>query len=404
MVGKDGYCPQGHLARPELQMQPPQPAPSAARGRAAVPPPPPVPAERDPYTPPGLGPSNSSPVARSGATAGEVAPTPQSDSIGSQTMWSTPAPTGSAPPPPVPSEGPTSARSAKRGKVMPLLVVLGLVAIAALGVVMLGGSAGAANLKYVFSKGETHRYQLDMTVNVVGGNLTGGDTFDGGMLMIMRHTVTDVDQAGVATIEYSVEKLRLTQDGRPTDLPVPPEVVTVKMARDGRIVDVSGAGFNFLNDVNPAAGLFGPESFSPILPRHKVDPGDSWSLDGDAPNPFGEPFHIKGTATLVERRPDAAVIKSVIRSPIDFRIEFAKLGQAGGRQLPPGLPKDAAMIFTGNLSMDLTQSMASKSGFLQSALGDMSMTGTFTLEKVPSVGKLTGVLNMSMQLTMTALS
>jgi hypothetical protein len=176
------------------------------------------------------------------------------------------------------------------------------------------------------------------------------------------------------------------------------------MARDGRVVEVSGSGFESLNQINPAAGLFGPESFGPILPKRKVDPGDSWSLDGDAPNPFGEPFHIKGTATLLERSPDAATIKSVIRSPIDFRIEFAELGELGGQPLPARFPKDAAMSFNGFLSMDFTQAMATKSGFLQSAIGDMSMTGTFSLEKVPNVGNLTGVLNMSMQLTMTALS
>ena len=403
MVGKDGYCPQGHLARPELQMQP-TPVPPRP---AAAPPPPPVPAEPDPYTPPGLGPSNPPSVARpAGATpsALETLPATQAGSAGSQTQWSTPSPSSFGPPPPVPSEGPISARRAKGGKLVPVLVVLGLAAIALLGVVMVGGSAGAANLKYVFTKGETHRYQLDMTVKVTGGNLTGGETFDGGLNMVMRHTVTDVDQAGVATIEYAVEKLRMTEGGRPKDLAIPSQVVTVKMARDGRVVDISGAGFNFLDDVNPAAGLFGPESFGPILPGHKVDPGDSWPLDGEAPNPFGEPFHIKGTARLLERSADAAVIKSEIRSPIDFRIEFAKLGEVAGRQLPPGLPKDAAMTFNGFLKMDFTQSMATKSGFLQSALGDMSMTGTFGFQGVPSVGNLTGVLNMSMNLTMTALS
>src|SRR5688572_25444543 len=70
MVGKDGYCPLGHLARPELQMPPPKAAarPSSDAPTAA---PPAVPAEPtvagpaayDPYTPPGLGPSNPPPQA-----------------------------------------------------------------------------------------------------------------------------------------------------------------------------------------------------------------------------------------------------------------------------------------------------------------------------------------------------
>lgn len=398
MVGKDGYCPMGHLARPELQEKPAPPV-------IKTPPPPPVPAERpappvesDPYTPPGLGPSNpppQQPATAAAAPDGGVSAAPM------------PAPAGTyPPPPPVPSEGllPSGATK-KSNRLTAVLVALGLAAVATVGFFMFGGSAGAANLKYVFTAGETHRYQMSMTMKVAGGNLIGGGSFDGTIDMVMTQTVRDVDDAGVATIEFSFQKVQMTEGGRRQPIPVPNDVVSIEMAPDGRVLDSSGT--EFLGDINPAAGIFGPESFSPILPRHKVDPGDVWSLDGDAPNPFGEAFHIKGDARYLKREgvgdQETAVIQSTVDSPIDFRIEFAKLADMSGEALPPGFPSNAAMTFVGNLSMDLTQSMATKTGFLRSALGDMSMTGTFGIENVPQIGNINGVLNMQMQLTLTAL-
>jgi hypothetical protein len=270
---------------------------------------------------------------------------------------------------------------------------------------MLGGSAGAANLKYVFTPGEIHRYQMSMAMDVSGGNLLGGGRFKGDVEMLMRQQITDVNKAGVATIEYAIERLRVSEGGKTQNVPLPSDVIEIQMTPDGRVLDTSGA--EFLGEINPAAGIFGPESFAPILPRSKVDPGDTWSIGGDVPNPFGDSFHIDGTAQLLERTgtgdQEAAVIKSTINSPLDMRIELAKLAEAAGESVG-NIPSNAVMSFDGNISMNLTQAMATKSGFLKSAIGDMKMTGTFGFENVPQVGNITGVLNMTVQLTLTALS
>jgi hypothetical protein len=306
----------------------------------------------------------------------------------------------------VPTEQIPAIGGKKSNKLVAVLVALGLAAIATLGFFVFVGSAGAANLKYIFTAGETHRYQMSMDMKISGGNLTGGGTFDGSIEMVMRQKVRDVSDSGIATIEYSFEKLRMSQGGRSQNIPVATNVITIKMTSDGRVLDTSGT--DFLGDINPAAGIFGPEAFAPIFPRSNVDPGESWSLDGNAPNPFGEPFHVKGTARYVKKEGvgdlETAVIASEIDSPIDFRIEFAKLGELAGEELPPGMPKDAAMTFVGHLSADLQQAMATKTGFLRSVIGDMKMTGTFGFEGVPQIGDISGVLNMSLQLTMTALS
>ncbi len=403
MVGKDGYCPMGHLARPELEEQRRAPAPQAP---APAPPPPPLarpaPAEPaptdDPYTPEGLGPSNPPPQQT-------AAPAPAAAAGGFAPSWSTPSPTTA--PPSVPGEGPPAlpVENKRKGKTA-FGVIAALLAVALFGVFFIGRTAGAANLKYVFTAGATHRYQMSMTIDVSGGNLLGGGRFNGTVEMVMRQRVTRVNKSGVATIEFAIEKLRMSEGGRNRTVPLPSDVIVIEMTRDGRVLSTSGA--EFLGDINPAAGVFGPESFSPILPRRKVDPGDKWPIGGDVPNPYGKPFHVDGTATLLERTgtgdQEAAVIKSVIASPLNFRIELAKIAKAAGERVPARFPSNGVMTFDGNLSMNLTQAMATKSGFLKSAIGDMKMTGTFGFENVPQIGNLTGVMNMSMQLTLTALS
>lgn len=401
MVGKDGYCPMGHLARPDLQVEKPR----VASPPPAAPAPPPVPAEpavpeHDPYTPPGLGPSNPPPQAAAPPTEGSV---PTSGSF---------APAGIRPPaapapPPVPGEAPPSlpvARKSRGGKTA-FVVVAAFLAVALFGILFLGRSAGAANLKYVFTPGEAHRYQMSMEMDIHGGNLLGSGNFKGTVEMIMRQRVTGVDKAGVATIEFALERLSVSQGGKSQKVPLPSDVIEIRMTPDGRVLDTSGT--EFLGEINPAAGIFGPESFSPILPRSKVDPGDSWSIGGDVPNPFGNDFHVDGTATYVERTgtgdQEAAVIRSTIDSPLDLRMELGKIAEANGDSLG-NIPSNAVMTFDGNISMNLTQAMATKSGFLKSALGEMKMTGTIGFENVPQIGNITGVLNMTVQLTLTALS
>ena len=399
MVGKDGYCPMGHLARPELQVEkervwappagPPPLVPAEQPPPARAEPPP----ARDPYTPPGLGPSNPPPQPTTAAPSGDTVAPP------SGVTWTTPPPSVPGEPPALPVE------TKRKGKTV-FGVIAALLGVVLLGVFFLGRTAGAANLKYVFTAGETHRYQMSMSMDVSGGNLLGGGRFNGTVEMVMRQRVTKINKAGVATIEFAIERLSMTEGGKRRSVPLPSDVIVIEMTPDGRVLSTSGA--EFLGDINPAAGLFGPESFSPILPRHKVDPGDKWSIGGDVPNPFGKSFHIDGTAELQERSGEgdqaAAVIKSVIASPLNFRIEFAKIAEAEGEALPEGFPSNAVMTFDGNLSMNLMQSMATKSGFLKSAIGDMKMTGTFGIENVPQIGNVSGVLNMSVQLTLTALS
>ncbi len=359
-VGGDGYCPQGHLASPE---------------RAAPLPPP----KRQPGVP---------------APAPETAQAPGA-------------------PPPLPSDPSLPVGAPKTGR-RPLVMALvfGVLVVAVLAFLAFGPAASAANLKYAFQNGETHRYGLAMTFDVNAGSLAfGGEALKGSMEMVLSQKTTAVDEDGVATIQYVVEKIRVVEGKRTVDVPAPPTPLTVRMAPDGRVLEAKGSGLLELGEADPVsdlAGMFGPEAFGPILPHRKVDPGESWDINLDMANPFGETIRYRGDATLVRREviggQDAAVIRSATNTPFNFRVSFADLADFVGTDAPSEL-RDAAMTFNGYFTTDLTQSLATKSGFLLSALGDLKMTGTLGFENIPEqLGNLSAVFNMTFQITMTSIS
>lgn len=364
-VGRDGYCPSGHLAAPEraAPVEPrfmPGPVPPAA-GDAGASTPPRVPGEGGPP------------------------PVPEA--------------TGRAP----------KGRSAKPRIVIVLLAVL----LAGTGLAVLRGpSASAANLKYVFDGGETHRYQLAMDFDFRAAAVGfGGGSFRGSMEMIMRQATTAVDDSGVATIAYTIEKMRVIEGKRVTNLPVPEEPLTIKMAPDGRVLEATGNSLLKLRQSDPISdisGLFGPEAFGPILPDHKVDPGESWDINEEMANPFGDTIRYRGRAQLLKRDrvngQDAAVIKSDTNTPFNFKIGFDDIAEFAGTAVPREL-RGASMLFNGYFTTNFTQSLATKSGFLLSAVGDLKMTGTLSFENVPDeVKDISAVFNMVFQVTMTSLS
>lgn len=358
-VGKDGYCASGHLAAPE-RAEPPEPV----RRVPGVP----APSAEDAPPAPGAPPSIPTPVARASA-----------------------------------------AKPIRRPLTMALVFVL--LSAGVLGYLAFGPSASAANLKYVFENGERHRYNLSMTFDISAGNLAfGGAAFKGSLEMVLTQKTTAVAKDGIATIQYGVEKARVIADGRAVDIPVPATALTVRMTPDGRILSAQGAGLLEIGGDDPVSdfsGLFGPEAFGPILPDRNVDPGESWKIDQDMANPFGETIRYRGTATLLSRSQtkgqEAAVIRTQTNTPLNVRITLADLAKLAKEALPNEL-KDAAMAFNGYFTTNFTQSLATESGFLLSAIGDLKMTGTIAFDNFPEVGDLSAVFNMTFQVTMTSIS
>ena len=295
---------------------------------------------------------------------------------------------------------------------MAIIGVIALLLAGVLGFVLFGPSASAANLKYVFSKGETHRYRLDVTFDMRAGGLAfGGESFKGRMEMTLSQATIAVADDGVATIRYAIEKARVSESGQGLSVPIPPTELTVKMAPDGRIVDLQGSGLLELGSDDPISelsGMFGPESFGPILPDHRVDPGESWTIDETLDNPFGEPFRYRGTGRLVERTgsgpTEIAVIRTDTNTPFNLDFSFADLAGFIDEPLPAEVG-NVRMKFDGFFKATMTQSFATESGFVKSVLGTIRMTGTIALSGVPGLpaSRSAGVLNMTMDLTMTSI-
>src|SRR6266540_5156637 len=279
MVGKDGYCPRGHLARPELQMQPPKAAPPPLRAAPAVP--------------------AAPPAAR--------------------------VPSGDTPAlPPLPPEQLFGAKSRRSGRTTALIVSIVVVAVAIFAFFFLGNSAGASNLKVVFTPGETHTYALEMTMKGKGGNLQGGFSTSISLGADLTQTTGAVDKDGNATINYTLKNFHYSEDGRHTIPPGAGAAFSVRMRPDGTIIGLEGGDPFGLEDISPAGQFVNPSNAGPLLPKTKVTPGESWTVTAKESLP--DLGTIKATAvnTLLERRKidgnDAAVIHSIVNVPLNLRL------------------------------------------------------------------------------------
>src|SRR5207249_6488551 len=128
----------------------------------AQPPPPAV--EVGPYTPAGPGPSNPpSPTTIAPPVPGLSVP-------GLAVPGLDPPPATPGTPFPGPVQNPF-ASSRSKGRMAAVVAVAIVVATALIAFFVLGSSAGASDLKMKFTPGETHTYQLELTMTGRGGSL-----------------------------------------------------------------------------------------------------------------------------------------------------------------------------------------------------------------------------------------
>ena len=402
MVGKDGYCPQGHLARPELQVE----APKAPTPAPPVPPPPPEPFVRpaapeatfgpDPGSfPPGLGPSNP----EQGAVGATMV-------AGGPTMPGTPPAMPDAAPPLPSTDRAIGARLPRRRGLKAIVAVLTLAAVVIVAIVFLGGSAGASNLKLVFTPGETHTYSFELTVRGRAGNLSGGFVSDSAIAADLTQRTGAIDKDGSARLTYTISNLHFSAGGRRIDAPAGAGgSFVVKMRRDGRIVGLEGGDPFGLEDVNPAGQFVNPANAGPLLPDRRVTPGQKWTVEAKQKLPDIGTVRVTAVNTLKERGEidgnDTAVISSVVSVPLDIHIgrnelvKQAKNNGGSGSDIPDG----AGISMIGRMHFNLTQTIFTANGLLQSALGDGEMTGTMTLEGLPG-GPQSIVFDLQMGITM----
>ena len=361
MVTKSGYCPQGHLARPDWAEKIER---AAQREMMATAP-------------------SAPPVASGEMTSSEGAPG-------------------------LPNAGPMAP---PRSRARVALMLVPAVALASLLGYVFIGRASASDLRIKFISGETHRYRLEMTMRGKAGNLRGAFSADVSIGADLEQRTGAVDKDGTATLTYTLTHFTYAEnEHRVTPPPGAGAAFTVKMRSDGTVVDLNGGDSFALDDVNPAGEFLSPANAGPLLPKGKLQTGQSWKVK------VRQQIEDLGTLTIVaenrllQRKKisglDAVIIRSDVHVPLDFRVghdELVKQAKDEGGT-GEGIPGNAAITMLGNLDMHLTQTVYSKSGLLQSGLGDGRMRGTMTIEGVPDVGSVPIAFDLQFNVTMIKLS
>lgn len=358
MVGKDGYCPQGHLASPERAKKVEERATRAMMAVPTVPPEVSAPGALDPNAPPGL-----------------------------------------------PADAPQRKRRRVAFVMTPAVLLASL-----LGYVFIGGRAGASNLRIKFTSGESHRYRMEITMRGKGGNLSGGFEADVSVGADLIQRTGAVDKDGSASLTYIITNFTYSENGRRvTPPPGAGASFTVKVSPDGTAAEL-GEGNSFgLDGINPAGDYLNPANAGPLLPDRKIEPGQTWKVKARQSIPDLGTLSAEAENTLKERRTidgnEAVVIRSDVHIPLNFRIGHdALVRQANAQGESAQIPRNAAISLLGNMDLNFTQTIFTANGLLRSALGDGRMRGTMTIEGIPGSGPLSVVFDMQFYVTMIKLS
>ena len=314
-------------------------------------------------------------------------------------------PAGLGPPP---FESPSRVSGKRAGVVVTAIIV----AAALFAYFFFGSSAGASDLKVKFVSGETHTYNLEMTMTGRGGNLNGGFKTDVSIAAEMTQKTGAVDEDGNATLNFTLTDFHFSEDGRRATLPPGAGAAySVRMRPDGTVIGIDGGDPYGLEDINPAGQFVNPSNAGALFPKNKVTPGQTYTVEASQSVPDLGTVHVKAVNTLVERRKisgnDAATIHSIVTVPLNFRLGHKQLvaqaknnGEDGG-----DIPGNASITMVGNMGFDVTQTIFTANGLLQSVLGDGFMRGTMTIGGIPGVeGEVPIVFDLEFQITMTKIS
>jgi hypothetical protein len=204
-------------------------------------------------------------------------------------------------------------------------------------------------LRYQFVADQVLRYEIgnDRTIDIQASGLQ--ETVQHGETSVKRFLVKGTDKSGVAELEVTIERVRLSAQGQGANItwdsddeaPAPPEfrglkgtighpLGTVSITPLGKIVDAQQAG------VGSAAPQVkeGQLDLLPLLPESPVAVGDSWkqefSLDVviETP-PYKRPVTIQRKFTLLSVENGIATVdeRTFVLTPPDDPKEEAQLLQ-----------------------------------------------------------------------------
>ena len=220
-----------------------------------------------------------------------------------------------------------------------------------------GRSEPPVRLRLAYEQDEVLRYDTEVSADgaVSSGVLT--EDLEMQMRFVMKLTVLDVDEDGVATLAAGIESGSATINGRT----VPIEQVaagvegrTMRIAPDGAVLTGPGG---LTTSVTGPASFPGVGTLAPLLPHHPVAPGDHW--DSGATITIGEEgpaltvraeSRFEGYGSVRGRR--AAVIAVTSEAPMNFTANLGELAAATGQSVDLGPQADLSVTYSGSATSE----------------------------------------------------
>jgi hypothetical protein len=363
-----------------------------------------------------------------GRPAGDPRPPPSSQSPlppATPGPWTPAAPTPAAPIPsaPIPAAPGATGDAFAAIRTPPRRRAASVLVAAVVAVALLGGTAtyfllrsepGTSGtqtpLALSFDRGDETTYDIHISMEGwVDLGALGEQPLDVDMRESVGWKVLRVDDAGVATVQVSVDEMSGTANGQPMPPTAAGQSMTLRVTRDGQILDANGLSFGSTGSTG-LGGFPGMDQVTPILPDHEVAPGDEWDKHFSQSLPFGD-GKIEYTAHSTFDRYETldgvrtAVVTTSYTVPLDFSIDLGDLAKAfggGGGQLS-GLGGDDATIEYGG-SGTFTQTswldLAAKATVRTTSNGDFDMTMSFPgLEEQLGTGDFGMSATFSMEMT-----
>lgn len=235
-----------------------------------------------------------------------------------------------APTPDEAAEAPDQLRRDHRGVIaLTLGVVLALTA-GAVAFVLTRSQGEALALK--FTQGRDYRYHMQMKLDgeVSSSDEASTEPIDETVDMTFGLHVVSVDRRGVATIDLEPVKGNMTINGEVVDFSNPVRS-RIRITSDGKLFGDSGG-------LTAAGGSSGPpvpgfDQFTPLLPDHAVQPGDTWNKNFDRAFPLGDGVMHYATKNRFLRYETiggirTAVVRSDLTIPLDWTLNVRELLEA----------------------------------------------------------------------------
>jgi hypothetical protein len=255
----------------------------------------------------------------------------------------------------------------------------------------------AVTLSLSFKPGDRYAYKIHTGMELTQSHNGRTQPLSGEIDEVEEVRVQSVDPDGTATLEISTRQLGGTLNG--VRLPAGKAYTTIwKVTPNGRVVGQGGVGVMGSASASGAGG----EPYLPLLPGHKVRPGETWKDSIDIPVRAGSgTAHVESASRYLRSEGERAVIQTTSQATMDVKVDLSQLLQrdpgetatvVGGRMVD----------YKGSVSTDQTAWLDTKTGRVSRTTITQTLDVDMTVEAPgspsPSPTRSTGTQNIDLTL------